>query len=46
MYSKFNSEIMYKYKKYEFTVPTNDQSLENDELLDIVNQINLTDFYE
>lgn len=52
MYNKFNSEIMYMYKKDESTVPTNDQSLENDdttlddELLDIVNQINLTDFYE
>lgn len=53
MYSKFNSEIMYKYKNDEPTVPTNDKSLENndsiidDELLDIVNQsIHLPDFYE
>lgn len=46
MYSKFNSEIMYKYKNDESTVPTNDDSTIDDELLDIVNQINLPDLYE
>jgi len=49
MYDKFKSEIMYNCKQDINNVVNDDELLNDDnedELIDIVNQINLKDFYE